>query len=225
MHPYRPREAGSPASGALRGLRAGLLAVLCVLLPLAGHALARCHAPRLIIVAAMAAVAVPGAVVLTRRRLTDAQLLAVLAIAQLACHAAYAMPGAGAGASGAGTGGSAASLSSLVEHDAAAGRPAGVLVAGHLVTLLLTARLLGLSERLLWQSTALVTVVRRLLLFLWPRLAAGRGTGPRVALPESAAPGWSALPVRLHEGRAPPRDGRSSLALLRPSPIGGPCLP
>ncbi|MFQ3560352.1 hypothetical protein QZN11_26680 [Streptomyces gramineus] len=146
-HPYRPREAGSPASGALRGLRAGLLAVLCVLLPPAGHVLARCHAPRPIIVAAMAAVAVPGALVLTRRRLTDTQLPAVLGAAQLACHAAYALPGAGAGASVAGTGGSAVSLPSLVEHEAAAGRPAGVLVAGHLVTLLLTVRLLGLSER------------------------------------------------------------------------------
>ncbi|MEU8928998.1 hypothetical protein AB0D30_03875 [Streptomyces sp. NPDC048409] len=173
----------------------------------------------------MAAVAVPGAVVLTRRRLTDAQLLAVLGAAQLACHAAYALPGAGAGASGAGTGGSAVSLPSLVEHEAAAGRPAGVLAAGHLVTLLLTVRLLGLSERLWWQSTALLTVVRRLLLFLWPLLAVGRGTGPRVALPGSAAPLWSALPVRPHDGRAPPRDGRSPLALLRPSPIGGPCLP
>lgn len=97
MRPHCPPTAVSPASGVLRGLRAGLLAVLCVLLPLAGHVLAQCHAPRWIIVAAMAAVAVPGAVLLTRRRLTDTPVLTVLAVAQPACHAAYSLPGACAG--------------------------------------------------------------------------------------------------------------------------------
>lgn len=57
----------SPASGVLRGLRASVLAVLCVLLPLAGHVLPQCHAPQRIITGGMAAVAVPGAAVLTRR--------------------------------------------------------------------------------------------------------------------------------------------------------------
>ncbi|ALV33192.1 hypothetical protein [Streptomyces sp. CdTB01] len=223
MRPHHPPAAVSPASGVLRGLRAGLLAVLCVLLPLAGHVLAQCHAPRWIIMAAMAAVAVPGAVLLTRRRLTDTQLLAALAVAQLAYHVAYSLPGACAAATGQRT--SVGGLSSLVEHDSVAGPPAGVLVAGHLVMLLLAARLLGLSERLMWQSRSLLTAVRRLLLFLWPLLGAGRGTGPRTVFPESTAPLRSALLVRLNEGRAPPRRGHSPLAHLRPTPIGGPCLP
>ncbi|GHD03706.1 hypothetical protein GCM10010313_19020 [Streptomyces violarus] len=225
MRPHRPRGLASPASGVLRGLRAGVLAVLCVLLPLAGHVLAQCHAPRWIIVAGTAAVAVPGATVLTRRRLTDTQVLAVLAAAQLACHAAYSLPGACAAV--AEQGGAVGGLARLVAHDAVAGPSPGVVLAGQAVTLLLAARLLGLTERLVWQSRTLRAVVRRLLLFLWPLLSGRHGNGPRVAMRESAAPPVSALLVRLNEGRAPPRHGRGPfvLPLLRPMPTGGPCLP
>ncbi|WP_328409944.1 hypothetical protein OG542_09650 [Streptomyces violaceus] len=141
MRPHRPRGLASPAAGVFRGLRAGVLAVLCVLLPLAGHVLAQCHAPRWIIVAGTAAVAVPGATVLTRRRLTDTQVLAVLAAAQLACHAAYSLPGACAAV--AEQGGAVGGLARLVEHDAVAGPSPGVVSAGQTVTLLLAARLLG----------------------------------------------------------------------------------
>ncbi|MCT9138470.1 hypothetical protein [Streptomyces violarus] len=225
MRPHRPRGPASPASGVLRGLRAGVLAVLCVLLPLAGHVLAQCHAPRWIIVAGTAAVAVPGATVLTRRRLTDTQVLAVLAAAQLACHAVYSLPGACAAV--AEQGGAVGGLARLVEHDTVAGPSPGGVSAGQAVTLLLAARLLGLTERLLWQSRTLRAVVRRLLLFLWPLLSGRHGNGPRVAVRASAAPPVSALPVLLNEGRAPPRHGRGPfvLPLLRPMPTGGPCLP
>ncbi|MEV6171832.1 hypothetical protein AB0L99_26920 [Streptomyces sp. NPDC051954] len=223
MSPHGPRGAVSPASGMLRGVRASMLAALCVLLPLAGHVLARCHAPRWIIMAGMAAVAVPGAAVLTRRRLTDTQLLVVLAIAQLTYHAAYSLPGVCAAV--AEQDASVGSLSRLVEHDAVTGPPAGALLAGHLVMLLLAARLLGLTERLLWQSRSLLAVVQRLLLFLWPLLGGGHVTGPCPSMTRSTAPPRSALLVRLNEGRAPPRTARIPLVLLRPTLIGGPCLP
>ncbi|MEU5646704.1 hypothetical protein [Streptomyces milbemycinicus] len=223
MRPHRPRGSASPASGVLRGLRAGVLAVLCVLLPLAGHVLARCHAPRWIVVAGMAAVVVPGAAFLTRRRLTDTQLLAVLTVAQLAYHAAYSLPGACAAVTG--QDGFADGWSRLFEHDAVAGPSPGTLPAGHLVILLLAARLLGITERLLWQSRPALVAVRRLLLFLWPLLRPFHGTGPRTAIPTGTAPLMSAPLVRLHEGRAPPRHGRSPFALLRPTPTGGLCLP
>ncbi|MEU8744908.1 hypothetical protein OH540_07655 [Streptomyces sp. BPPL-273] len=193
-----------------------------MLLPLAGHVLAQCHAPRWIIVAGMAAVAVPGAAVLTRNKLTDAQLLAVFGAAQLAYHAAYSLPGACAAVTADEPGGG---LSRLVEHDAVTGPPAGVLMAGHLVALVLAVRLLGLGERLLWQSRALLTVVQRLVVFLWPLLRGRHGCGPQITFPDSSAPMVSALLVRLHEGRAPPRHGRSPFAVLRPMPIGGPSLP
>lgn len=225
MSPHRPRGLASPATGVLRGLRAGVLGVLSVLLPLAGHVLTQCHAPRWIIVAGMAAVALPGAAVLTRRRLTDTQVLAVLAAAQLAYHAAYSLPGACAAM--AEQGGPIDGLSRLVEHNAATGPSPEVVLAGHLVTLLLAARLLGITERLLWQSRTLWALVRRLLLFLWPLLNGRHANGPHIAPPENATPPISALLVRLNEGRAPPRHGHGPfvLPLLRPMPIGGPRLP
>ncbi|GGZ98888.1 hypothetical protein GCM10010344_78470 [Streptomyces bluensis] len=68
---------GSPAAGALRGMRAG------VLLPPAGHVLSQGHSPRWPVVAMMAGVAVPGTAVLTHRRLTGAQLPGVLVVTVL----------------------------------------------------------------------------------------------------------------------------------------------
>ncbi|MCZ0983304.1 hypothetical protein O1L60_41410 [Streptomyces diastatochromogenes] len=93
MRPLHPASPAPPAVGLLRGLRAGALAVLCVLLPLAGHAFSQGHAPRWLVVVAAAVVAVPGAVFVTRRRLTDTQLFGAFAASQLAYHVAYALPG------------------------------------------------------------------------------------------------------------------------------------
>ncbi|MDC0767171.1 DsbA family protein [Streptomyces sp. HD] len=116
---------------------------------MAGHVLSQGHTPRWAVVATTGIVAVPGAAVLSRRRLTDTQLLVALAAAQLAYHAVCSLPGACAAvtAQGASPGG----LSWLVEHDTVAGPPPGMPLAGHLVTLLLSARLLGITEGLLWQ--------------------------------------------------------------------------
>ncbi|QOV33417.1 hypothetical protein IM697_24725 [Streptomyces ferrugineus] len=224
MRPLEPpRSAASPAYGVLRGMRAGVLALLCVLLPLAGHVLSRGHTPRWAVVMAMALVAVPGAAVLTRRRLTDTQLLVALAVAQLAYHAAYALPGACAAV--AAQGGRPGGPTWLIEHDAVAGPPPGVLLAGHLVTLLLASRLLGITERLLWQGRPLLAAVRRLLLFVWPLLGRSHGTGPQTTVRENAPRLRSTVLVRLYGGRAPPRGAVSPLALSRPLPIGGPRLP
>ncbi|MFD8378331.1 hypothetical protein ACFV2X_07225 [Streptomyces sp. NPDC059679] len=229
MRPFLLPCSASPASGVLRGVRAGVLAVLCVLLPLVGHVLSQGHTPRWAVVAAMALVAVPGAAVLTRWRLTDTQLLGVLAAAQLAYHVAYSLPGACAAVAGQGGFGSGPWL---VEHDAISGPPRGVLLAGHLITLLLAARLLGVTERLLWQSRPLSAAVRSLLAFVWPLLGRVQGAGPQVTFVESAAPLKSAVLMRLREGRAPPRAHRPDVlpdvlphVLPRPMPIGGPCLP
>lgn len=223
MPSYSSAPSGSPAAGAARGLRAGLLAVLCVLLPLAGHALSQGHAPRWFIVAAVAVVAVPAAVVLTRRRLTDAQAVGVLAASQLAYHAAYSLPGACRAVTGAD--GTSAGVPTWVEHGANTQLPSGVLLSGHLVTLLVAARLLGVTERLLWQSKPLLTAVRRLLSFVWPLLRGPRARGPvrrrrRSTLRLKPAP-WA----RLRPGRAPPSGGLSPLISSRPASAGGPCLP
>ncbi|MEU2272872.1 hypothetical protein ABZ568_41810 [Streptomyces olindensis] len=224
MSSLRPTDSASPAAGVLRGLRAGVLAVLGVLLPVAGHVLSRSHCPGWVVVAATAAVAVPGAVLLTRRRLSDAQVLGVLVAAQLAHHAAYSLPGACAAVTARGAE-ACGVLSWPVGHDTAAGAPTGVLLAGHLMSVLLAARLLGVTERLLWQGRPLLAAVRRVLLFVRPLFGRVHGTGPRVTVRESAAPLRSAVLVRLIEGRGPPRGGVRPLALFRPLPIGGPRLP
>ncbi|MFI2410561.1 hypothetical protein [Streptomyces sp. NPDC018947] len=224
MRPLSVTGSASPASGALRGLRAGVLAVLCVLLPLAGHALNQCHAPRWVVAAAVAGVAVPGAALLTRRRLTDTQVAGVLLAAQIASHLAYSLPGA----CRAMTDGREPplGLSAVAEHGTDGGPPAGVLVAGHLITVFLAARLLGVTERLLWQSKSLPAVVRGLLLFAWAVLGRREhGTGPRGAAHVSASPLRSAVLARRGEGRAPPSARCARFASFRPLPIGGPVLP
>ncbi|RPK69230.1 hypothetical protein EES43_00235 [Streptomyces sp. ADI96-02] len=220
MRQFRSQRSASPATGVLRGMRVGGLAALCVLLPLVGHVLTRGHAPRWVLVAAMAVVALPGAAVLTRRRLTDTQLLIALAATQAAYHAAYSLPGACATVGAPGL-----DPTAWIEHGAPAGPPAGVLLAGHLVTILLTARLLGLTERLLWRSKPLLRAVLRVLRFIRPLLNRAHGSGPRAALPEAPSHVKPAVLALLHEGRAPPRRGGTSFVLLRPTPTGGPCLP
>ncbi|CAM5730981.1 hypothetical protein SMICM304S_11252 [Streptomyces microflavus] len=138
-----PRTA-SPASGVLRGTRAAVLAMLCVLLPMVGHVLALGHAPQWVIVAAVGLVALPGAVFLTRRRLTDGQLLGVLVAAQVAHHATYALPGMCRAAAGADA---TSVLPSWVEHGATLQLPAGSLISGHVITLMVAARVLGVTEQ------------------------------------------------------------------------------
>ncbi|MER7734770.1 hypothetical protein ABTX80_28135 [Streptomyces erythrochromogenes] len=197
-----PRSA-SPARGVVRGLRAGALAALCVLLPLAGHLLAQGHMPRWALLLGMAAIAVPGAVLLTRHKLSDTQLMAALVGSQLAHHAAYSLPGACAAVSG------SRQPVALVEHASTAGAPPEVFLAGHLVMLVLAAHLFGLTERLLWCGKPVLEALRALLMFVWPLLPAGNG--PKAALRdlEPGATPPSAIVVRLHAGRAPPRGGHA----------------
>jgi hypothetical protein len=199
------------------------LAVLCVLLPLAGHVLVQCHTPPWIIVVALAAVAVPSAFALTRRRVSDAQLLGALAVSQVAYHVVYSLPGACAQMAGAdgGTGG----FAGLIEHSAVSDPPPGVTVAGHLVALALAARLLGLSEQLLWHSTPSLAAMRRLLSFLWPLLRSEDGCGPRPGFAEGTTPLRPVELVWLNAGRAPPYVERLRSVLSRPLLLAAPCSP
>ncbi|MEU9200354.1 hypothetical protein ACLQ2N_02500 [Streptomyces sp. DT224] len=210
--------------GALRGLRAGALAVLCVLLPLAGHALSQGHAPRWTIVAGVAGVIIPGSVFLTRHRLSDTQLLGVLAGAQLAYHIAYSLPGACAAMT------DPVGLPGLVEHAPVVGTPPEVLLAGHLVSLVIAARLLGVTEQILWQSRPLLRAVQRLLLFVWPHLRFAHDPLSELRPDRNVSLPASAVPARWHAGRAPPHARRgvsapAAFALTGPTPFGGPCMP
>ncbi|MEW5537133.1 hypothetical protein AB1339_05595 [Streptomyces cyaneofuscatus] len=215
MPSLRASRPASPAAGMARGLRAGSLAVLCVSLPLAAHLLARCQAPVWAVVAAVAVVAVPAAVVLTRRRLSDNQVVGVLAVSQLAYHLAYALPGVcrAVGAEG---------VPLWTEHAASTHVPSGVLLSGQLVALLVAARALGLTELLLGRGRPLLAAVGRLLLaFVRPPACEPRAHGPRRGHRERTRRLRSAVLARLRSGRAPP----FGPPLVRSMPAGGPCLP
>ncbi|MDX3374730.1 hypothetical protein PV390_09945 [Streptomyces sp. ME02-6991-2A] len=217
MPSLRASRPASPAAGMARGLRAGSLAVLCVSLPLAAHLLARCQAPVWAVVAALTVVAVPAAVVLTRRRLSDNQVVGVLGVSQLAYHLAYALPGVcrAVGADG---------VPLWTEHAASTHVPSGVLLSGQLVTLLVAARALGLTELLLGRGRPLLAAVGRLLAFVRPSACEPRVHGPRCGHRRRTRRLRSAVLARLRSGRAPPA-GVPGPPLVRPMPAGGPCLP
>ncbi|MFJ9979430.1 hypothetical protein [Streptomyces cyaneofuscatus] len=199
----------------LRGTRAAVLAVLCVLLPMAGHVLSQGHAPQWAVAALVGLVAVPGSVFLTRRRLTDGQLLGVLVAAQIAHHATYALPGMCRAAAGTDA---ALGVPSWVEHGAALQLPAGVVLSGHLITLVVAARVLGVTEQMLWRSKPLLAAVRRLLAFVWPLIVV-QGHGPQDRLRTTTSPLKPAVLVRLRSGRAPPTAGLH-LVRSRLLPVG-----
>lgn len=197
-----------------RGLRAGSLAVLCVSLPLGAHLLERCQAPMWAVVAAVAVIAVPAAVVLTRRRLSDNQVVGVLAVSQLAYHLAYALPGVcrAVGADG---------VPLWTEHAASTHVPSGALLSGQLVALLVAARALGLTELLLGPGRPLLAAVGRLLDFVRPPAGEPRVHGPRRGHRRRTRRLRSAVLARLRSGRAPPLGP----PLVRPMPAGGLCPP
>ncbi|MFD5752130.1 hypothetical protein [Streptomyces sp. NPDC127033] len=225
MRPALPARPGLPASGVPRAVRAALLAAACVLLPLAGHLLAQGHAPQWCVDGAVAAVAVLGAVGLTRRRLSDAQLLSALAAAQVAYHAAYSLPGAcGIAPAPGAPAPSGGGLSGAVEHAAAAGPPPWVMLTGHLVTVVIAARLLGVTEALLWRGESLMATAWQLLLFVWPSVP-GERHGPAVGHRDTTAAPRPALIIRRNSGRAPPRRRPAVLPLSGPMLLGGPGLP
>ncbi|WP_236576969.1 hypothetical protein [Streptomyces sp. MBT55] len=219
MRPLLLPRTASPASGVLRGVRAAVLAVLCVLLPLAGHALTLGHAPQWVVVAMVGLVAVPGAVFLARRKLTDGQLLGVLVAAQVAHQATYALPGMCRAAAGADA---ASDVPAWVEHGATLQLPEGVLLSGHVIALVVAARMLGVTEQMLWRSRPMLDLVLRLLAFVRPLLVV-RGNGPQRGLRTAGTLLKSAVLVRLRSGRAPPRAG-GLLVRSRLVPVGRPVL-
>ncbi|MFU0437033.1 hypothetical protein ACLZH7_01025 [Streptomyces sp. BG2AG] len=218
MPPLRPPGPASPAAGVVRGVRAGALAVLCVSLPLAGHLLARCEAPTWVLVAMAGMVAGPAAVVLTRRRLSDTQVVGVLAASQLAYHLAYALPGV---CRAVGTAG----VPLWTGHGATTHVPTGVLLSGQLVALLVAARALGLTQLLLGRGRPLLAAVGRLLTLVRPL-----ASDPRVPWPHGRHRGRtrrpkSAVLARLRSGRAPPPTVLAPPFRTGPAPVGGLCLP
>ncbi|AQU66092.1 hypothetical protein [Streptomyces niveus] len=210
--------------GTLRGLAAGAIAALCVLLPLLCHALSQGHAPGWMLLATMACLGLPAAVCLTGSRLSDSQVLAALAAAQLAYHVAYSLPGACAVIT------DPAGLRGLFEHGPAEGPPPEVLVGGQLLALLIAARLLGVTERLVWHGKPVLAALRRLLRFVLPSRHTAHGPRPDSRSRDSFGPTAATVMAGPQAGRAPPRR-RSGFfvpglySLTGPMPAGGPRMP
>ncbi|MFI8368206.1 hypothetical protein [Streptomyces sp. NPDC085466] len=185
---------------------AAAVAGATVLLPLAFHLLTRGHLAPWALLAAPLAGPATSTYALSRRRLTDPQLLAALAGAQLAHQLAYAVPGVCALVRLPGGGADAAA-----GHVTAVGVPPEAFFAGHLITFVLAVRLLGVPERLRGHTASVRAGVAAVLNLLRPlRIVTGtapaaerRPAGPR--LPHSA------LVPRPVSGRAPPRAPRGPL--------------
>ena len=218
MPALRSSHGSSPWIDALLGVRAGVSAVLCVVLPLAGHALLQGHTPRPAALILVAVVASSLCLALTRRRLTDPQLLTAFAGAQLAHHVCYVVPGACAAlADTSGDG----RLSAVVAH-ASAGPGPSELWGGHAVALLLAARLLGATESLLWHGRPVAESAGRILHAPVLLLAVVPAAyDPRRRLSTDVAPLRPASLVRPHPGRAPPASAPVPLRPFRPSAVTG----
>ncbi|MER7760317.1 hypothetical protein [Streptomyces sp. NPDC097619] len=201
MSVLRPPRGPRPWSGVWRTAGAGILAVWCVLLPLVGHLPAGAtgaHFPLPIVVVGTALL--PG-LVLTRRRLSDAQVLAALAAAQTAHVACYVLPGACEALAGPGPG----PRPPLLEQLTAAGPGPLALSGGHAVTLLLAVRLLGATQALPREVRPLAAAARGLWYALLPLFApAPAPTGPAGPRAHGAMVFRPAVLVRLRPGRAPP---------------------
>ncbi|MER5967711.1 hypothetical protein [Streptomyces sp. NPDC002057] len=221
MVTHRISHGARPWTGALRGVRAGVLAVLCVLLPLGGHTVLPGHTPRPLVLALVGVVALPLCLVLTRRRLSDAQVLAAFVGAQVAYHLCYVVPGACAALTDAGGDGH---LPALVEHTAP-GTGSSVLSGGHAITVLLAARLLGATESLIAHGRPLAESTRRILRALLPLLTVvPAARAPRRRPSTDVAPLLPASLVRPHPGRAPPALVPLPPRPFRPSAVTGLCL-
>lgn len=191
-----------PWAGALRAARAGVLSVLCVLLPVGGHALSQGHTGRLPGPAPVTALALSLSLAVTRRRLTDAQLLAAFVGAQLAYHLCYVLPEACSALTDAQAGGGR--LTGLAEHVPAGPGPS-VLLGGHAVTLVLAARLLGTTESLLLRARPVADSALRIVRALLPLLgAAPAAHRPVPRTLGEVTPLRPAAPAHPRPGRAPP---------------------
>ncbi|MFE5977662.1 hypothetical protein ACFQ64_36495 [Streptomyces sp. NPDC056460] len=187
----------------MRGLWAAIAAAVCVLLPLAGHLLVQGHLPRWMVLSVPLCGAGLAAVVLSRRRLSDTQLLAALVAAQVAYQAAYAVPGVCAVV------GVPDGFATSLGHGSAAGVPPEAFAAGHAITLVLAARLLRVFERFRWPTPPVLTALVALLRLV-PQSCEVPGSGPRPArrtAQDDALP-LSRFVARSTAGRAPPRARR-----------------
>ncbi len=198
--------------------RTAVLAALTVLLPLLCRTAFGARVPVGAAVIGCGSAALLGSLLATRRRLAPEQVLAALGGAQAAFHLGYTLPGAcAAAASRAGTG--------WLEYAPAPGHHSWEAPVGHVVTMVLAARLLGVTDAVLRPLRTLVAAARQRLLLRLPGAVVAVRRLPLVPAsdPARTAVAFRAPPCRGE--RAPPHRRvipRVPLP-LRPVPGGGAC--
>lgn len=187
----------NPGGGALRVARGGVLAVLCTLVAIAGHARGGGEAPPIPALLAVAALVGTAFVVLADRRRGFTEILFAALACQPAFHLAFSIP----------------------VHEAGAVAPIDApMVGGHVLAGVVTATLLTYGEDALWAVYHLLTGVRAPVLEPVPVLAP-----PAPARPDGAelAPVRRQLLARIPPRRGPPvRDSLEARTETHTSTIG-----
>jgi hypothetical protein len=219
----------SPVAGPLRVTRAALVATLVLALSAAAHAVAGGHLPDPLVLAALAAFTLAGAMVAARVRFTVPRLLAVLGTAQLGLHVALdtlghgaatcvpAGPSAGAGHTGHGAvlvcspgaglpdAGAGLASSAHLASSAASVVPGVWMVVAHAVATLVLAVVLARGERALERFVAWLTPLASLLAPVV--VAASRR--------EAGVPAaFTRRPTTRHPGTAPTRGPPAAVRLV-----------
>ncbi|MEZ0447732.1 hypothetical protein [Cellulomonas sp. ICMP 17802] len=159
----------APATGPLRLVRAGTVAVVTVALAALAHVLAGGGLPPVVVLVALTALVLAAAVVLTARRLGPLGALVLLGVGQLAVHSSFSlftsmacMPGAMGGAALSGHAHHAgtvlqAQAAACPASDAALVPPllgASAMLVLHVVATLAAALVIAGADRALWWLAA-----------------------------------------------------------------------
>jgi hypothetical protein len=189
----------SPASGSLRALRAGLVALVCVSFALAGHVMSGGARPSMVGLAAVSFITFAAMLSFTRRERSFGAYFRALLAGQVAFHASF-MLGAQHGATAAGSHSHHASA----ELTAQAGSSLLVspaMAAGHVLAALLAAALLAFGERAVWAAYRVVAFL--LTPFLEPAVDYP-SSSPRARAQRSSGKAIGLLIARSRGRRGPP---------------------
>ena len=183
----------APSTGLLRLARAGLVAVVTVALAALAHVVAGGVLPPFVVVAALTALVLAAAVVLTGRRLGPVGAVALLGVGQLAVHSAFSLvtsvaclpDGTGVAVGHVHHAGMQMPACSAVAPSIPAALGSSAMLVLHVVATLAAALVIVGADRALWWLAA------------WLRPLVG-GPAPAVVVPQPAVPAAPEIPWSVH---------------------------
>jgi len=176
----------APATGPLRLVRAGMVAVVTVALATLAHVLAGGGLPPVVVLVTLTALVLAAAVVLTARRLGPVGAVALLGVGQLAVHSAFSLFTSMACMSGPTSAHHAGMAMSCTAADAGSAQPllgGSAMLVLHVAATLAAALVIVGADRALWWPAA----------WLRPLVdsAAPVVVVPRAALPTPVEAPWT----------------------------------